>query len=80
MVADLLMWTLSVAWKVLTFVCGWMLIKYIVRHGKGTFRDILDTVHMGIQALCAFGRRKLLEKLRKEANIQEPEKPGAQEP
>lgn len=74
--ANLLMWTLNIGWKTLVFVCGWMLIKWFIRNGKGVFRDVLETITLAMESVCAFIRRKLITKLRKEANIQEPEQPG----
>ena len=67
--ANLLMWTLNIGWKTLVFVCGWMLIKWFIRNGKGVFRDVLETITLAMESVCAFIRRKLITKLRKEATF-----------
>lgn len=57
---------LSIAWKILAVCCGFMLFRYVIRDGKDTFRDLLTTTGLGIQAGCLFLRRKLAAKIKGE--------------
>ena len=71
--ADILGWMLGIAWKLLVLALGYTTLKYVVRHGKGTFRDILETAGLAIRAGCLTARKKLVEKLQKEETAEETE-------
>ena len=63
---DIMLWMLNVAWKILGIACGWILIRYLLKNGKGTFREMLDTLGSAIKTGCYFIRKKLAEMLTKE--------------
>ena len=63
---------LNVGWKTLGIVFGWLLLKYIIRNGTGTIREVLDTIGIGIKAACLAIRKKIREKLLKEEDKEEP--------
>lgn len=65
---DFLLFMLNVAWKTLGLVFGLMLFIYIMKHGSGTFRKILDTIGLMLQAAGHWIRKKILGYLRKEAS------------
>ena len=63
-----MLWTMvNWSWKVLGLAGAWMLFKYIVRDGKDTIADILETLSMGLQAICLKAKRKLWEVIKKES-------------
>lgn len=58
---------LNIAWKALGVICGWMLLKYILKNGTGTLKEIFDTITIGLRAMGHAIRKKLLVYLKKEA-------------
>lgn len=63
-----MLWTMvNWSWKVLGLAGAWMLFKYIIRDGKDTIADILETLSMGLQAICLKAKRKLWEVIKKES-------------
>lgn len=63
---DIMLFMLNLGWKILGIACGWILLRYILRNGKGTFKDVLETLGSAIKTGCYFIRKKLAEKLLKE--------------
>lgn len=63
---DIMLFMLNVAWKLLGIACGWMLFRYLLRNGKGTFKELLETCGSAIKTGCYFIRKKLAEKLIRE--------------
>jgi hypothetical protein len=70
---EFIFWTLNIAWKVLGLCIGWMLFRYILKNGSGTFRDILDTITIGIKAMGHAIRKKMLNYLKKESEAEDQE-------
>ena len=71
---EFMVFALNLSWKILGLVFGWMLFKYLLKNGSGTFREILDTITIGLRAMGHAIRKKLLTYLRKEAEQEkEPE-------
>ena len=66
MMLEFLVFMLNIAWKALGVICGWLLLKYILRNGTGTIKEILDTISLGVKAMCCAIRKKLADHLRKE--------------
>lgn len=62
---DAIMWFLDVAWKILGLILGWMILKFILTNGKETIKDILETLHLGMQALSIKARMLLREYLKR---------------
>ena len=75
---DAIMWFLDVAWKILGLVLGWMVLKFILKNGKDTIRDILETLHLGMQALSIKARMLLRDYLKKKP--EEKKEQGDEEP
>lgn len=50
---DVLLFALNLAWKILVLCMGWMLFKYVLKNGSGTFKEFLETVGL---ALRTFGK------------------------
>ena len=57
---------LNIGWKTLGIVFGWLLLKYIIRNGTGTIKEVLETVGIGIKAGCLAVRKKIREHLLKD--------------
>lgn len=72
--SDTIMWFLDVAWKILGLVIGWMLLKFVLTNGKETIRDLMETIHLGLQALGIKARLLLRQYLQKEKKEPEEEK------
>ena len=64
--ADVLLWFLNLAWKVLALAAGWILFKYVLRNGKGAFKDLLETIGLMVRAGCTLLRKKLIQLLDRE--------------
>lgn len=64
--SDTIMWFLDVAWKILGLVFGWMLLKFVLKNGRETIRDLMETTHLGLQALGIKARLLLRQYLSKE--------------
>lgn len=62
---------LSVAWKVLILMVGWYVFRYAVHNGKGTVRDILDTLTAIAKAIGHWIRQLCFGYLKKEAEKEE---------
>jgi len=58
---------LNLAWRALGVICGWLLLKYILKNGTGTLKEILDTITIGLRAMGHAIRKKLLGYLKREA-------------
>lgn len=71
--ADVLLFALNLAWKLLAVAFGWMLFRYVLKNGKGAFHDLLETLEIAISAGCKLVRRKLVQKLQKENKRKETE-------
>ena len=59
-------WMLSLAWKAVCIAGGFMLFKYIVRNGKGTINDVLDTVTVFLKTIGHWIRKTCLNYLKRE--------------
>lgn len=64
--ADVLLWFLNLAWKVLALAAGWILFKYVLRNGKGAFKELLETIGLMMRAGCTLLRKKLIQLLDRE--------------
>ena len=63
---DVLLFFLNLAWKVLALAAGWILFKYVLRNGKGAFKDLLETIGLMVRAGCTLLRKKLIQLLDRE--------------
>lgn len=59
------------ALKLLGIAAGFAVFFYILRNGRAAFKDLLETIGIGIQTLCIVAKRKLVDKLKKEALLEE---------
>ena len=57
---------LNFAWRLLAIGFGFMLFRYILKNGSGTFREILDVIFIGGKAALIAIRKKLVEWLKKQ--------------
>lgn len=64
--ADVLLWFLNMAWKILALAFGWMLFKYVLKNGKGAFHELLETTGLIVRAGCKLLRKKLIQLLDRE--------------
>ena len=71
---DFMLWCLNIAWKVLIVCMGWMLFRYIVRNGKGTFSEVLDTIGIALKTFGHAIRKWCLNYLKKEESATQPNK------
>lgn len=70
-----IMWMLDVAWKLLAIYMGFVLFRFILKEGRGTFKDLLRTLNMSIQAISLKIRRGTARYLATEETESEPPKP-----
>ena len=63
---EIMLWALNLAWKVLVVCMGWMLFRYIVKNGKGTFGELLDTISAVLRTMGHAIRKMCLNYLKKE--------------
>ena len=63
---DILLYALNIAWKVTILCIGWTLFKYVVKNGSGTFKDLLDTIGIGLKTFGHWFRMKCLNYLKRE--------------
>ena len=68
---DFILWCLNLAWKILAICMGFMLLKYVLRNGSDTFREILDTIAALMKTLGHAIRKACLNYLRKEERAAE---------
>lgn len=69
---------INMAWKVLGLVGAWMLFKYLLRDGKETIQDLFETASMALQAGLMTIKRKLWNRIKKEARGTEEDKDDKQ--
>lgn len=55
----------------LTFVIGWQLFGYILKHGRGGMREFLETLELILKSIGHWIRMKCLGYLKKEAEKKE---------
>lgn len=63
---EIMLWALNLAWKVLVVCMGWMLFRYVVKNGKGTFGELLDTISAVLRTMGHAIRKMCLNYLKKE--------------
>lgn len=63
---EAIMFAINIAWKLLAVAAAWMVFKYIMRDGKDTVADLLETIGMAIHAGSLTLKRKLWAKIKKE--------------
>lgn len=63
---EFMMFMLDISWKILGVVFGFILLKYVIKNGTGAFRDIIETIGIGVRAMSTAIKRKLLNYLKKE--------------
>ena len=68
---DFILFMLRVAWKILAIVGGFMILKYVLRNGSQTMRDILDTISVAAKAVGHWIRKVCIGYLRKESEAKE---------
>ena len=76
---DAIIWSLNLALKLLGIAIGFMIFKEIIKHGTGTFRNIVETIGLGIQAICLKIRSALLKAIQKERGEQPTQDQEAEE-
>ena len=64
---DVILFMLNLAWKILALCMGSMLFKYVLKNGSGTFREILDTISLGLRTFGHWVRKMCLNYLKKES-------------
>lgn len=65
---DVLLFFLNLAWKVLALAAGWILFKYVLKNGKGAFKELLETIGLMVRAGCKLLKRKLIQMLDRETS------------
>lgn len=76
---DAIIWSLNPALKLLGIAIGFMIFKEILKHGTDTFRNIVETIGLGIQAICLKIRSALLKTISKERGEQPTQDQEAEE-
>lgn len=64
---DVILFALNLSWKILVVCMGWMLFKYVLKNGSGTFRDFLDTVSIALRTFGHWIRKTCLNYLKRES-------------
>ena len=64
LMTEVLSWLLGIAWKLAVLYIGYTALKYVIRNGNRTFREILETIGMAIRVGCLRVRGKLVGQLR----------------
>lgn len=63
---EILGWMLGVGWKIAILMVGWYTLKYFVRNGTGTLKDLLETAGLAIRCACLNARKRLVARLKEE--------------
>jgi hypothetical protein len=71
--AGILNWLLGIAWKTAVIVFGWICVKYVLRNGGSTLKEILNTTSLAIKAGCLTLRYKLLNVMQRRVAEKEKE-------
>ena len=64
---DVLLFALNLSWKILVLCMGWMLFKYVLKNGSGTFKEFLETISLALRTFGHWIRKVCLNYLRKES-------------
>lgn len=64
---DVILWSLNFAWKILAICMGFMLFKYVLKNGSGTFKEVLDTISAVLRTCGHWLRKHCLNYLKKES-------------
>ena len=64
---EMLSWLLRIGWKLAVLYIGYTALKYVVKNGNRTFREIMETIGMAIRVGCLRLRGKLVGKLQPDA-------------
>lgn len=72
--AGILNWLLSIAWKTAVIMIGWICVKYVLRNGGSTLREVLNTTGLAIKAGCLTLRYKLLDVMQRRVAEKEKER------
>ena len=67
---DVILFMLNLAWKVLALCLGWMLFKYVIKNGSGTFRELLDTITIMLRTFGHWIRKTCLNYLKREELVE----------
>ena len=73
-------WMLQLAWKIALLYIGCTALKYVIRNGNETFRTLLETTGLAIKIGCLSARKKLVDKLHKDAEEEEPVTENSERP
>lgn len=63
---DFILWALNIAWKVVCIAAGFIILKFIIQNGSGTFRELLETISVALKTIGHFIRKTCLGYLTKE--------------
>ena len=63
---DFILFMLRVAFKVLAIVGGFMVLRYVLKNGSQTMRDVLDTISMMAKATGHWIRKNCIRYLIRE--------------
>ena len=69
---ETILWMLEVAWKLLAIYMGFVLFRFILKEGRGTFKDLLRTINLWIQGISLKIRRNTAEYLKEEVTTEPP--------
>ena len=65
--ASIMNWILSIAWKTAVVMIGWICVKYVLRNGGSTIRQVIETIGLAIRAGCYEVRYRLVDRLQRKA-------------
>ena len=71
----ILEWITNIVWAALKLACAWVIIRVVVKHGKTTFKEVLDTVVLRLRVGCARMRKRDIRYLKQEQEDPEEEQP-----
>ena len=59
---NLLVWALELSWKILIFAFVIGLFRALIKDGKGSIQELLETIGMEIKVRCFKRKEQLVEK------------------
>lgn len=71
---DTIMWFVNLAWRILLLYIGWIVFRFIMKNGRGTIKEILETIGIVIKTAALKLRMKVAECARKKEPEEEPDR------
>lgn len=63
---EVILWSFTVALKLVGIAVAFMVFKEVLKNGTGTFRTLIGTIGLAVQACCLKIKTLLLKSIKKE--------------